>query len=225
MMKLLIANWKASITVPQAMEWLHTFLDYVNKENVETKLEEADTHIIICPPFPLIPVIKEHCLLYKNINVGSQTVSSEGHGAFTGEVTAELLKEYSSYAIIGHSERRKYFHLTEEEISQQVGQAIAHDIAPILCVRNEHDTMYEHVNYIAYEPVDAIGSGHNADVNDVIAVKQKLNLPENTSFIYGGSVDEQNIASYLQSGEIDGFLVGTASLQADSFIKLVEVMM
>lgn len=221
-MKLLIANWKAAITVTEAMEWLHTFLDYVNTNSIEEKLEANDVHIVICPPFPFLSVVKERCLLYKNINVGAQTISSMGQGAFTGEVTAEFVKEYASYTIIGHSERRKYFHLTEEEIDQQVQQATAQGISSILCVRNEADIIYPDVAHIAYEPVEAIGSGHNAPIQDVLAMKQKLKLPENASFIYGGSVDAENIASYLQTGEINGFLVGTASLHADSFIKLVE---
>ncbi|HRN70555.1 MAG TPA: triose-phosphate isomerase [Candidatus Woesebacteria bacterium] len=221
-MKLLIANWKALITVPEAMEWLHTFLDYVNSNAIEEKLEANDVHIVICPPFPFLSVVKEKCLLYKNITVGSQTVSGMNQGTFTGEVTAEFLKEYVSYTIIGHSERRTYFHLSEEEIAQQVEQATTHGISPIVCIRNEQDIIHPNVTHIAYEPIEAIGSGQNASIQDVITMKQKLNLPEHTYFIYGGSVDAENIKTYLNSGEIDGFLVGTASLQADSFIKLVE---
>lgn len=223
-MKLLIANWKASINKTDASTWMTTFLNYVDTNNIDVKLAEKDTQIVICPPFPLISLVAEQLEAYTNIKTGSQTVSIVEHGAFTGEVTAELLKDYVSYAIIGHSERRTNFNATEEEIGKQIANATSNNIAPILCIRNEQDTIHPNVTYVAYEPVDAIGSGHNADVNDVIAVKQKLNLLENTSFIYGGSVDVANIASYLQSGEIDGFLVGTASLQADSFIKLVEAM-
>ncbi len=223
-MKLLIANWKASINKDSAATWMTAFLNYIDTNNLDAKLAEKNTTIVICPPFPLISLVAEQLSAYTNIKTGSQTISSVEHGAFTGEVTGELLKEYVNYAIIGHSERRAHFNLTEEEISKQLANASANNIAPILCVRNEQDTVRPNVTFIAYEPVDAIGSGHNAPIEEVIAMKQKLNLPQNTSFIYGGSVDEQNIATYLQSGEIDGFLVGTASLQAESFIKLVEAM-
>lgn len=224
MMKLLIANWKASINKSETSEWLTTFLNYVDTNNLDAKLAEKDTTIVICPPFPLISTVSEQLEIYQHIKTGSQTISTVGQGAFTGEVTAELLKHYVQFAIIGHSERRKQFNETEEKIAEQIENCTSNGISSILCVRNEQDKIYPGVTAVAYEPVDAIGSGHNAPIEDVIAMKQKLTLPENTSFIYGGSVDEQNIASYLQSGEIDGFLVGTASLHADSFIKLVEVM-
>src|SRR5690606_37691035 len=121
------------------MKWLHTFLDLAQTTELEAKLEASDVHLIICPPFPLVPVVKEHLLLYKNINVGSQTVSSMQNGAYTGEVTADLLKEYAHYSIIGHSERRQFFHVSEEEIAKQINECLTHTITPILCVRGEND--------------------------------------------------------------------------------------
>lgn len=223
-MKLLIANWKASINKDSATTWMTAFLNYVDTNNVDAKLTEKDTKIVICPPFPLISLVAEQLSAYSNIKTGSQTVSSMPNGAYTGEVTAEILKDYINFAVIGHSERRSFFNLSEEEIAKQINECMTHQIGPILCVRGEKDTYYDNVQYLAYEPVDAIGSGHNAEVASVIEMKKKLNLKPETKFIYGGSVDEQNIATYLQSGEIDGFLVGTASLHAESFIKLVEAM-
>lgn len=223
-MKLLIANWKASINKADATAWMTTFLNYVDANNLDAKLQEKDITVVICPPFALISLVAEQCSAYEQIKIGAQTVSSMSNGAYTGEVTAELLKDYVNYAIIGHSERRQFFNLTEEEISKQIDESLSQNISPILCVRGQHDGYYDNVQIVAYEPVDAIGSGHNAEVNDVLEMKKNLQLQSQTSFIYGGSVDETNIGEYLQTGEIDGFLVGTASLHADNFIKLIEAM-
>jgi triosephosphate isomerase len=223
-MKLLIANWKASINKPNAAEWMTTFLNFIDSNTIDTTLQEKDTTVVICPPFPLISLVAEQCSAYERIKVGSQTVSTMPNGAYTGEVTAELLKDYVNYSIIGHSERRQFFNLNEEEIAKQINESITHNMIPILCVRSQHDAYYDNVNIVAYEPIDAIGSGHNANVNDVLEMKKNLGLTEKTAFIYGGSVDAENVSSYLQTGEIDGFLIGTASLHADSFIKLVEAM-
>ena len=162
--------------------------------------------------------------MYTAIKIGAQTVSSIQRGAYTGEVTAELLKDYVSYALIGHSERRKHFKLTEEEIALQIQNCIDNTISPILCVRNDQDKVYDNVKIVAFEPPNAIGGGKNAKVADVLEMKKQLKLPSSTSFMYGASVDITNISSYLQTGEINGLLVGTASIKAASFYNLAVAM-
>lgn len=225
MMKMLIANWKASMTKPNAIKWLDEFIELYNKDNLDTKLKKNNTQIVICPPFTLIPIVHQYLKNYSSITVGSQTVSSKPSGPYTGEVTAELLKDYVTHAIIGHSERRKHFQLTEELIADQLKNCIDNGIVPILCIRDEQDKVHDNANIIAFEPPDAIGTGHNADVKDVIAMKKQLQLKPETSFMYGASVAGSNITEYIKTGEIQGFLVGTASLKASSFYNLAVAML
>ena len=97
-----------------------------------------------------------------------------------------------------------------------------YQIEPIFCLRNENDPIPAGIQIVAYEPVYAIGSGDNEPVEKVLAVKQKLKLSKNTVFLYGGSVNKNNISSYLHRQEIDGLLIGSASLTAKEFHDIVN---
>jgi triosephosphate isomerase len=224
-MNYLIANWKASMTKEHLITWMETFFKRYDEEKLDIPLKEKGIVIILCPPYPLIPLLKQQAKPYASVAIGAQHVSPVKQGAYTGEVTAEVLKDYVSYALIGHSERRQHFHLTEEDIAKQIQNCNSNTITPILCVRNEQDKLYGGVKMVAFEPPSSIGNGHNAEVNDVLAMKKNLRLQSETSFMYGASVDIKNIASYLETGEINGLLVGTASLDPQTFFQMIKVMM
>jgi len=204
-MKYIVANWKAHFNTTEMHNWLHTFSGLpLNKcgQNVE---------IILCPPLPFLSLVSD-ALYDPMIKVGVQNVSHFEQGTHTGEVTADMLDGVVDYAIIGHSERRLEYHETNEMIEKKCESALNAHIQPILCIRGKDDVIFEHVHFVAYEPIEAIGSGNNMSIEEVIAVKKTLNLSPDQNFIYGGSVKAENASEYLLSDEIDGVLVGGSTL-------------
>ena len=209
---------------------------------------------ILCPPFVYLPLVSD---LAKgtSLSVGAQDLHWEEKGAFTGEVSATMLRDYASHVIIGHSERRQYFGETDDSVNKKLRAALAHGLTPIVCVgetdgqRNAGQTrevLRRHVTgalsditlpdtaIIAYEPVWAIGTGMAAtpaDANDAIAFirgeiasLQGDAIAEAVRILYGGSVTPANIAELVAQPEIDGGLVGGASLVADSFAAMVRIL-
>ena len=224
-MKYLVANWKAQMTLPLITEWVKEFRMLVeNDKQVSSALTDKIFEIIICPPSPFILYLKNHLADVPGIKIGSQSLSSKENGKYTGEVTAEALSGIVDYAIIGHSERRSHLQESEEIIKNQIDRAQESGIKQILCVRNTEDQIYEGVDIVAYEPTEAIGTGANAAVVDVLDMKKQLSLPTDVSFLYGGSADDKNMTEYLHTNEVDGFLVGTASLDPNRFYTMATKM-
>jgi len=224
-MKYLIANWKAQMTLADCMNWTALFSSKVKSNNLLLQqLKDKNLQIIICPPFPFIMSVNEELNDLPNVLTGAQSVSSIKEGKYTGEVTAKALSAITKYAIVGHSERRQYFHETDDDISEKILQSKREHIEPILCVRGTQDAIHNDAKLIAYEPSDAIGTGNNAPVADVLKMKTDLHLPPNILFLYGASVDVSNMKGYLETGEISGLLVGTASLDPDRFYKIATNM-
>jgi triosephosphate isomerase len=215
-MKYFIANWKANKNFQEVNSWIDSFFQQLQHWN-----NDGNVTIILCPPYPFIPLVRERVKIYPFIKIGSQDISMFNIGAYTGEVNAAMIKNIVNYAVIGHSERRTWFHETDEIIAMKIKQAQTHGIEPILCVRNEQDNVPQRIRFVAYEPVEAIGTGKNEDVKKVIEMKKKMNLPAGGKFLYGGSVDDLNAKIYFESGEIDGFLVGSASLNPTSFYRII----
>lgn len=212
-MKYFIANWKANKNIGEALAWCSAFKSkYVAKDDVVA---------VICPPFPFLNDLKKELAGLKNIFIGSQTVSSIEKGSFTGEVTALNLVGLATYSIIGHSERRKNFGEIDEDLAKKTFLAKQYGLEPIYCIRDEKDIVPPDVKLVAYEPVAAIGTGQNESPEKVVEMKKKLNLQDKV-FIYGGSVNEENVKSYLATGEIDGFLIGGASLDGERFVKIIN---
>lgn len=213
-MKYILANWKANKNFPEVREWIYTFVrEYRAHENVT---------IVIFPPFPFISYVQGKLKDCKNVFVGSQTLSTFGEGSYTGEVTAASLEGMAAYTIIGHSERRKTFSETDEQLAEKVKHALVHTITPVYCVRDENDPIPPNVKFVAYEPITAIGTGKAEPVDQTITMKKKIKLAPGSFFIYGGSVQKENIADYLAAGEIDGFLIGKASLDASHLIQIAN---
>lgn len=224
-MNYLIANWKAEITYESATDWLAEFEKFLSQDpNVQSALHAKLLAIVIAPPMPYLQMVK-NALETFDISIAAQSVSNEAHGKFTGEVTAEAVKHFVSHSIVGHSERRIHFGESNDDVAQKVLRCTENSIAPIVCIRDARDIIPENTSMVAYEPTEAIGSGKNENPEDVARMKNTLQLEPNTVFIYGGSVDETNIKEYTATEQINGFLVGTASLHAEQFYKLAVALL
>lgn len=218
MSKIFIANWKSNKTQTSATEWLQSF---------DASAVPASAQVIIAPAFSLLSTVKQH--LEVPLRLGAQDVSSYPMGSYTGAVNAQQLKDLSvEYVMVGHSERRKYFHETHTDVAAKITQAVANGLQPILCVDDEYidaqaaalETTDIPGLIVAYEPLEAIGSGNNAPADQVTAVIQKIKSAfGDVPVIYGGSVDERSVSEYLLIS--DGVLVGSASLEPDSFQRVV----
>ncbi len=220
-MKYIIGNWKAHKDIFQAVEWAEEFKKLVEgSSELLALLNNNVLKIIICPPFPFIYLLKQFVMKIPNIEIGSQDISQFDEGSYTGEVTASGLRHIISHSIIGHSERRKEVDETEEVILRKVQQLSQYSLQCILCIRNENDLNYQAASFVAYEPINSIGSGHNMNVEDVINMKQRLKLWPEQKFIYGGSVNHQDCQEYFQTEEIDGLLIGKASLDPQELVSI-----
>lgn len=213
-MKYIFGNWKANKTLPEVIEWI----EFYKKEYQPHK----EIVVGIAPPAPFLSYIHHELQQCTNTWVGAQTLASIEKGSYTGETTANSLAGVVEFAIIGHSERRKHFGETDEDLLKKVEQSLAHGIIPVYCVRDAQDPIPDGVRFVAYEPVAAIGTGQNEPPAETIAMKKKMNLPTDCIFIYGGSVNETNAAGYLATGEIDGFLIGKASLEVAQFFNIIQ---
>lgn len=209
---IIAANWKANMTTEEIQKWFSQMENFPDKE------------VIICPPFHQISFVKQLIAAGNlNFHLGSQDVSEFEVGADTGEEPAALLKEFVTFAIIGHSERRKLLNESEAMLIKKVEMAIKSGITPIFCIQDEKTPIPTGVTIVAYEPVFAIGTGtpdtpENADQVASI-VKSTYQIQQ---VLYGGSVTAENIAHFTSMEHIDGVLVGKASLTADTFIPLIK---
>ena len=213
-MKYLIANWKAHKTLKDVQEWIRVF-----KENYSS--DRSDLLIILAASAPHLSYINHEIDGLANVQVAAQGVSDKPEGSYTGEVTAKALEGIASYCIVGHSERRARGE-TEEQIEAQIKNLKDAGITPILCIRKVEDFPTNYTGIIAYEQPEAIGTGQNTAVDEVMDVYEKLNLSNMSAFLYGASVDENNCKEYLERVEIKGFIVGTASLYPIQFIKIAK---
>jgi len=217
-MKYFIANWKTNKTLQLSIEWMQTFLEnYVPNENKK---------IIICPPFPFISKLNEMISQSAHVYIGSQDISVYEQGTYTGEVSALNLSGIIKYTIIGHSERSLHMHESTDISFQKSKLAHKYGFVQFYCIKNENDPYPPYVEFVCYEAIDAIstgdGKGNNKPLKIIIGLKRKLALQPNTKFIYGGSVNENNCKEYFNSPEIDGFLIGGASLNPQRFLAIIN---
>ncbi|MCX7868684.1 MAG: triose-phosphate isomerase [Terrimicrobiaceae bacterium] len=242
------ANWKMNMTASEAADFHDTF-----------RLEIGDfngAEIVIAPPFTSIPKLSEILGGSQKVRLGAQNFYYEKSGAFTGEISATMLRElFVRYVIIGHSERRQLFGETDELINRKVAAALASELRPILCLGEtlaerqagrEQAVLERQITaalegiqlsdfsdlVIAYEPVWAIGTGVNATPAQAQEMHAFLRArlaeiygPEAAAKIriqYGGSVKPGNAAQLLRQPDIDGALVGGASLDPRGFAQIVR---
>lgn len=221
----IVANWKSHKTVIEGHSFLIAFF---HKEMSKWLHEGGDFQktIVLCPPFTLLASLKESLLEsdHKNIKIflGAQDISPFPAGSHTGEESSEQLSDLVDYVIVGHSERRNEFSESEQMLVQKVAQAKLGGLEPIFCVQGKENEVPKEVRIIAYEPIDAIGSGRVASLDDIESVaafyKQKMDIHY---VLYGGSVTAENVAQITALASIDGVLVGGASLDPHEFSQIV----
>lgn len=215
-----LGNWKSNKTLLEATSWVETF--FPSQQNIP-----EDTIVILCPAFHHLPLFLERKLA---IFLGAQNVSPYQSGPYTGEISALMLDAMVTYAMIGHSERRTHFHETNEVVVEKVKRCMEHDIKPIVCVStfeevkdlSLHVPEFSRVGILLYELPSAIGTGkadspENAN-NIAIQFKQLFDIP----ILYGGSVKPENVKEFVSQEHIDGVVVGGASLDAQTFISLIQ---
>ncbi|MBN3883337.1 MAG: triose-phosphate isomerase [Nostoc sp.] len=239
MRKIVIAgNWKMFKTQAETQEFLQGFLPH---------LEETPQgrEVILCPPFTDLSVLSK-TLHGSLIQLGAQNIHWEEYGAYTGEISGPMLTESGvRFVIVGHSERRQYFNETDATVNLRLRTAQRFGLTPILCVgetKQQRDAgeaeslialqldkalvdIDQNNLVIAYEPIWAIGTGETCEVteaNRIIGlIRSQLTNP-NVSIQYGGSVKPNNIDEIMAQPEIDGVLVGGASLEPESFARIVN---
>lgn len=217
----IIANWKSNKTSQQAKEWFGQLtIDPLRREASNLQLNNKE--IVICPPFTLLPILKEKAGQL-GVKLGSQDISPFEQGAYTGEVNGEQIKEFADYVIIGHSERREDFGENDEDLSKKVDMAIKYNLIPLFCIQGKETSIPSAVKVVAYEPVFAIGSGKPdtpESANEVASYVKKEGKAE--VVLYGGSVTAQNVKNFTSMEHINGVLVGEASLSPVEFSKIVN---
>ncbi|MCC6176597.1 MAG: triose-phosphate isomerase [Chloroflexi bacterium] len=237
-------NWKMNTTLEEGLALVDALLPLV--------ASASEVERVVCPPFISLASVARR-LRGTEISVGAQNLYFEPKGAFTGEISAQMLVGLARYVIVGHSERRHILGESDEMVARKVRAAFGAGILPILCVGETLDqrragqteaVLRRQVRaaldgleqaaglVIAYEPVWAIGTGHaataadanlgNALVRDEVAQIHGRAIADATRVQYGGSVTPDNAAELLSQPEVDGALVGGASLKAESFAAIVR---
>lgn len=246
--KMLIAgNWKMNMSKEEAVS--------LAKSLVEKAGSQSERQVMIAPPFTNLSDVNE-IVKGSSVKLGAQNMYFEDSGAFTGEISADMLKSVGcEYVILGHSERREIFGESDEIINKKVKKAIEKGLTPVFCVGEtleereggkaeevvgtqvkggladiSEDDMKKVV--VAYEPVWAIGTGKTATPDDADAMHAHIRLvlkemynegtAEAIQILYGGSVKDKNCDELMNMPNIDGGLVGGASLKADIFTRIIE---
>ena len=247
MRKTIIAgNWKMNKSVDEGVDLAKA---------VNERIKDQNALIVLCPPFVHLTEVRK-VINRSNLFLGAQNCASEAAGAYTGEVSASMLKSADvDYVIIGHSERRAYYKETDKTLNNKVRLAIENQLIPIFCCgevlpERKADKHFDVVKkqigeglfnltaeefkkvVIAYEPVWAIGTGVNATpvqaqemhkyIRNLITDKYGKSIAEDTTIQYGGSCKPSNARELFANPDVDGGLIGGASLNADDFIAIVN---
>lgn len=237
------ANWKMNKTIEETKSFLNEFIPLIK--------DIKDIDIVIAPPFTSL-LTAASMLKDTNIKLSSQNVFYEEKGAYTGEISPVMLADIGCrYVIIGHSERRQYFHETDEIVNKKIRAAKKHNLDVIMCIGESleereagktFDVLKREIEeglkdilsdgiVIAYEPIWAIGTGKTATTEQAQEahkyIRERLaslygDKANGIRILYGGSVIPDNIDSLMACNDVDGALVGGASLKADSFAKIVK---
>ena len=244
--KIIAGNWKMNMLPNEAIDFIQELTPLVKN----TKNE-----VILCVPYTDLFYALLH-VQGTNIKIGAQNMHWEEKGAYTGEVSAQMLKSIGvEYVIIGHSERRQYFAETDETVNKKIKAAFANDLKPIVCVgetlEQKNQGLTEEIitnqtklalegltndqvqnTIVAYEPIWAIGTGKTATKEDanntIMEIRKKIaeiygqNEANGVIIQYGGSVKSSNAKELFEMSDIDGGLVGGASLKSEEFAKIVN---
>ena len=244
---IIVGNWKLNKTIGEAIALVVELRSLV--------ADITDVEVVIAPVFTGLSAVGQ-ALAGGDIRLAAQDVFWEDSGAFTGEVSPGILKDVGcDYVIIGHSERRQYFGETNENVNRKAKAAHAHGLIPIICAGESLEereagktgaVVKDHIlngiaglsadqiasTVIAYEPVWAIGTGHNATpdqaqevhalIRSLLSEIYSVDVASHVRIQYGGSVKPDNAAELITQPDVDGALVGTASWEAESFAEIVK---
>jgi len=241
-------NWKMNLKRDEGLDLINDVINLLPSDN---KVE-----VVFAPSFIHLYKVNKMCLNLDKVNTASQNVSKEERGAFTGEISAEIIRSANvKYTIIGHSERREYFKETNEDLKQKVDISLKNNLQVIFCCGESLSQREEEVHFdwiksqiseslfhisldnfckivIAYEPIWAIGTGVTASsdqaeeihkfIREIIDERYGNEIANNTSILYGGSCNPINARELFSKDNIDGGLIGGASLNAESFVEIIK---
>ena len=232
--KIIIANWKLNGSIQFAKNYIKN-IDFVSSND--------EKNLIVCPPVPLIPYLKSD-----KFYIGAQDTSIYNLGAFTGEISSKLLKEVGcDFSLVAHSERRKIFNESKDDILDKIENLISSNIIPIFCIGENLEQRKENLTkdilkdqilsslpskidqnkiIIAYEPVWSIGTGLIPKIEEILEIhdfiKNDIFKNSNLKIVYGGSVKAENYKSIIDERLVDGLLVGGASINLDEFNQIIK---
>ncbi|MGM0565723.1 MAG: triose-phosphate isomerase [Bacteroidota bacterium] len=249
--KIIAGNWKMNTTFQEADALVEDIAQGLNNVNLEGK------EVVLCPPFLYAEMVGDYAEEYP-FYVGVQNVSEYKQGAYTGEISARMIQSMNiPYVIIGHSERRSYFHESDDILASKVDRALYHNLTPVFCCGESLDVRKDGSHFdvvktqveeglfhlskdeieqvvIAYEPVWAIGTGETATneqaqemhafIRKLLAAKYNDEIADEIPILYGGSVKPDNAEGLFAEPDVDGGLVGGASLKAQDFLAIIKAM-
>jgi triosephosphate isomerase len=249
--KIVAGNWKMNLDYN---EGLSLFSEVINMIKDEVT---GHQHAVVCSPFIHLHSLVQLAKGYDKISVGAQNAHQAEYGAYTGEISAKMIKSVGGkYVILGHSERRQYFNETSELLVQKLNTVLMHQLTPIFCIgetmeERQSDRHFEIIKQhieegvfhlegeafgkiiLAYEPVWAIGTGLTASpdqaqevhafIRSQIAAKYGEQIADDTTILYGGSCNAKNAPELFAKPDIDGGLIGGASLKSRDFTDIVKV--
>ena len=248
MLKKLFFNWKMNPVSLQ--ETRNLFSQVILAANNQPTVD-----LVVFPPYVYLSELSQQLQTTRlaNLSIGAQDIASQAFGAYTSQISGPMLKDFGcQYVLIGHSETREAYKLSNQQINQKLLQSLESGLIPILCVGHQTDKTITEINYpelaeqvtvalqnlptefktefyLAYEPVWAIGTGKTATNQIIEEVSQflkqelaKLGLVEQVGILYGGSVDDVSIQELIKLRQVDGFLIGGASLKPEKFNKIIE---
>ena len=241
-------NWKMNLNREEGIKLVEEVISLVSSDN--------NVEVVFSPPFLYLHKVNKMCANDNLLQTASQNISHNESGAFTGEVSSQMVNSLNvKYTILGHSERREYFNETNIELKQKVDLSLKNNLKIIFCCGESLNQRESGVHFdwikqqltesvfhltekefekvvIAYEPIWAIGTGVTASsdqaeeihqfVRNVITEKYNENIAENTSILYGGSCNPTNAKELFSKKNIDGGLIGGASLNAENFTRIIK---
>ena len=247
---LVAGNWKMNLTYPEGLALVEEITRLAGAAGAQ------GPEVVVCPPFPLLHSVGQALPQGGKLHLGAQNCHQKESGAFTGEVSAQVLASVGcEYVILGHSERRQYFGEDDALLSQKLKAALAAGLKPIFCVGESLDTREANETFdyigkqladglfhlsneefsqvtVAYEPIWAIGTGRTASsaqaqevhafIRERIARAYDAQAALDTTILYGGSANAQNARELFSQPDVDGGLIGGASLKAADFIAITQ---
>ena len=225
-MAIVLANWKSHKSLSEAEAWMKKFGQLYHPE--------SGLEVIIAPSFPyLVPMgqMLQEFDADHHITLAAQDLSPFPFGPYTGAVAADMVSDLAGYAILGHSERRRYFHETNQEVANKLSEAVAAGMKPIVCVDEPYaraqiaalndDELNDLI--IGYGPAEAIGGNIPQRPEEASSAMEKIQeIVPGKPILYGGSINKDNAADYLQIDGVTGLMVGTASLDPSEFADICK---